>query len=139
MAALMSYWPINWQQISNVELHISQGITILYYHDSSSMIILYYIYIYIYSIVFLGCWYVVIRIKVVEFIAKPSRNWTFQHFARLAVLPTDTVAQLVERRCDKPKVLGSNPSCVIFLICSVVFFLSLLAWRSVGRSNFDWV
>ena len=42
------------------------------------------IYIYIYIIVFFGCWYAVIRIKVVEFIAKPSRNWTFQHFARLA-------------------------------------------------------
>ena len=23
-------------------------------------------------------------------------------------------------------------------ICSVAFFLSLLPWRSVGRSNFDW-
>ena len=27
---------------------------------------------------------------------------------------------------------------VIFFICSVAFFLSLLPWRSVGRSNFDW-
>ena len=27
---------------------------------------------------------------------------------------------------------------VILLICSVAFFLSLLPWRSVGRSNFDW-
>ena len=27
---------------------------------------------------------------------------------------------------------------VIFLICSVAFFLSLLPLRSFGRSNFDW-
>ena len=27
---------------------------------------------------------------------------------------------------------------VIFFICYVAFFLSLLPWRSVGRSNFDW-
>ena len=25
-----------------------------------------------------------------------------------------------------------------FLICSVAFFLSLLPWRNVGRSNVDW-
>ena len=28
----------------------------------------------------------------------------------IQVLPTDTVAQLVERRRDMPKDLGSNPS-----------------------------
>ena len=42
------------------------------------------IYTDIYSIVFLGRWYAVIRINVVEFIANPSRNWTFQRFARVA-------------------------------------------------------
>ena len=43
-----------------------------------------YLYIYIYSIVFCGYYYSVIRINVVEFIANPSRNWTFQRFARVA-------------------------------------------------------
>ena len=37
-----------------------------------------------YSIVFLGYSYAVIRINVVELIANPSRNWTFQRFARVA-------------------------------------------------------
>ena len=32
----------------------------------------------LFSIVFLGYYYAVIRINVVEFIANPSRNWTFQ-------------------------------------------------------------
>ena len=36
------------------------------------------------------------------------------------------------------KGLGSNPSeCHIFYLFSA-FFLSLLPWQSVGRSNFDW-
>ena len=30
------------------------------------------------------------------------------------------------------------PASVIFLDCSVAFYLSLQPWRSVGRSNFDW-
>ena len=33
---------------------------------------------------FFGCQYAVIRINVVEFVANPSRNWTFQCFARAA-------------------------------------------------------
>ena len=56
---------------------------------------------------------------------------------KIQVLPTDTVAQWVEHRRDKPRVPGSNlGKCHIFLF--VVFFLSLLPWRNVGRSNFDW-
>ena len=51
---------------------------------------------------------------------------------------SDTVAQLVERRRDMPKDQGSILASVIFLICSVAFFLSLLQMRSVGMSNFDW-
>ena len=32
---------------------------------------------------------------------------------------------------------GFKSLSVILFICSVAFFLSLLPWRSVGRSNFD--
>ena len=52
-------------------------------------------------------------------------------------LPTDTVAQWVEHRHDKPRARVRILASVRLLICSVVFFLSLLPWRSVGRSNFD--
>ena len=52
-------------------------------------------------------------------------------------LPTDTVAQSIEHRRDKPKALVQIQASVRYLICPVVFFHSLLPWRSVGRSNFD--
>ena len=52
-------------------------------------------------------------------------------------LPTDTVAQLVEHRRDKPRALVRILASVIFFICAVAFFISLLPWRNVGRSNFD--
>ena len=54
------------------------------------------------------------------------------------VLPTDNVALWVEHRRDMPKDLGSTPSERHIVNFSVAFFLSLLPWRSVGRSNFDW-
>ena len=41
-------------------------------------------------------------------------------------LPTDTVAQWVEHRRDKPRKWVQFLASVIFLICSVAFFLSLL-------------
>ena len=49
----------------------------------------------------------------------------------IQVLPTDTVAQLVERRRDMPKDLGSNPSdCHIFyLFRCVLSFSATLAKR----------
>ena len=53
-------------------------------------------------------------------------------------LPTDTVAQWVERRRDKPWAWVRILASVIFFICSVAFFLSLLPWRCVGMCNFDW-
>ena len=53
-------------------------------------------------------------------------------------LPADTVAQLVERLRVKPRACVEILASVRYLICSVAFFLSLLPWRSVGRSNFDW-
>ena len=57
---------------------------------------------------------------------------------KIQVLPSDNVAQCVEHRRDMLKDLSSNSSECNFFICSVVFFLSLLPWRSVGMSNFDW-
>ena len=52
-------------------------------------------------------------------------------------LPTDTVAQWVEHRRDKPwswvRILAS----VIFLSVPLRYFFSLLPWRSVGKSIFD--
>ena len=49
----------------------------------------------------------------------------------IQVLPTDTVAQLVERRRDMPKFLDSNPSeCHIFnLFRCVLSFSATLAKR----------
>ena len=47
---------------------------------------------------------------------------------KIQVLPTDTVAQLVERRRDMPKDLGSNPSeCHIFFMfsCALSFSATL--------------
>ena len=38
-------------------------------------------------------------------------------------LPTDTVAESVERRCDKPKAWVGILSSVRLFICSVAFFL----------------
>ena len=57
---------------------------------------------------------------------------------KIQYLPTDTVAQWVERRRDKPRTWVQIQASVIFLICAVAFFLSLLPWWSLGRSNFDW-
>ena len=57
---------------------------------------------------------------------------------KIQVLPTDTVAQSVEHRCDRPRTWVRVLASVMFFICSVAFFLYLLPWRSVGRSNFDW-
>ena len=57
---------------------------------------------------------------------------------KIQVLPTDAVAQWVEHRRDKPRTCVQILASVMFLICSVAFFLSLLPRRSVGRSNFDW-
>ena len=55
----------------------------------------------------------------------------------IQVLPTDTVAQLVERRRDKSKVLGSNPGeCHIFyLFRFVLSFSATLAkrWKAQFR------
>ena len=52
-------------------------------------------------------------------------------------MPTDSVAQWVEHRRDKPwarvRILGS----VRCLIYFVAFFLSLQPWRGVETSNFD--
>ena len=56
----------------------------------------------------------------------------------IQVLPTDTVAQWVEHRRDKPWAWVRILASVISLIYSVAFFLSLLPWRSFGTSNFDW-
>ena len=53
-------------------------------------------------------------------------------------LPTDTVAQWVEHRRDKPWASVRILASYIFFIFSVAFFLSLLPWRSVERSNYDW-
>ena len=52
-------------------------------------------------------------------------------FIHISALPTDTVAQLVERRRDKSKVLGSNPGeCHIFyLFRCVLSFSATLAMR----------
>ena len=49
----------------------------------------------------------------------------------IQVVPADTVAQLVVRRRDKPKVLGSNPGeCHIFyLFRCVLSFSATLAKR----------
>ena len=62
-------------------------------------------------------------------------------FFFIQVLPTDTVAQLVERRRDMPKDLGANPSeCHIFYLF-LAFFFSLLPGEalegpiSTGVSN----
>ena len=57
---------------------------------------------------------------------------------KIQVLPTDTIAQWVEHRRDKPRTWVQILASVVFFICSVSFFLSLLHRRSVGRSNFDW-
>ena len=50
---------------------------------------------------------------------------------KIQVLPTDTVAKLVERRRDMPKDLGSNPGeCHIFyLFRCVLSFSATLAKR----------
>ena len=56
---------------------------------------------------------------------------------KIRVLPADTVAQWVEHRRDKPWPWVRIQVSVIFFICSVAFFPSLLPWRSVGRSNYD--
>ena len=56
----------------------------------------------------------------------------------IQVLPTDNVTQRVEHRRDKPRTWVQILASVIFFICSVAFFLSLLPWRSARRSNFDW-
>ena len=56
---------------------------------------------------------------------------------KIQVLPTDTVAQWVEHRRDKPRTRVQIIASVTFFICSAAFFLSLLPWRSVGRFNFD--
>ena len=57
---------------------------------------------------------------------------------KIQVLPTDTVVQWVKHRRDKPRTCVQILASVIFFICSVAFFLSLLPWRSVGRPNFVW-
>ena len=54
------------------------------------------------------------------------------------LLTAFTVAQWVEHRRDKPRTWVQILASVYFFICSVAFFLPLLPWRSVGRSNFDW-
>ena len=46
-------------------------------------------------------------------------------------LPTDTVAQWIEHRRDKPRAWVQILATIIFVICSVALFLSLLP-------NFDW-
>ena len=53
-------------------------------------------------------------------------------------LLTDTVAQWVKHRRDKPWAWVRILANVILFIFSVAFFISLLPGRSVGRSNFDW-
>ena len=50
-------------------------------------------------------------------------------------LSTDTVAQWVEHLGDKPRTWVQILASVIFFICSVALFLSLLPWRSVGGQN----
>ena len=53
-------------------------------------------------------------------------------------MPTDTVAQWVEHRRDDPWAWVRILASVIFFICSVEFFLSLLTWRGDGKFNFDY-
>ena len=91
-----------------------------------------YIYVYIYKqyiYTYIYCLYIHCINKGCRF-EKLIRN-------NIQVLPTDTVAQRVEHRRDKPKTWVQILARVIFLFCSVAFFLSMLSRRSVGRSNFD--
>ena len=52
-------------------------------------------------------------------------------------LPTDTVAQTIEHHRGKPRACVRILASVRFLVSSVAFFLSLLPWQNVGRSNLD--
>ena len=67
-----------------------------------------------------------LRCQLVEHEFNPYKLYT-----SLTVTVTDTVAQLVERRRDKSKVLGSNPGeCHIYnLFRCVLFFSATLAKR----------
>ena len=75
-----------------------------------------------------------------DFFANPFQNCTLKKLIRIKiqVLSTDTVAQWVEHLRDKPRNRVQILASVMFFISSVAFFPSLLPWRSVGRSNFDW-
>ena len=72
-----------------------------------------------------------------------EREWLNELKIRLKIrnnihdLPTDTEAQRVEHRRDKPRTSVQILASVILFICSAAFFLPLLPWRSVDWSNFD--
>ena len=51
-------------------------------------------------------------------------------------LPTDNVGQWVQHQREKPWAWVRILESVRFMFLSVKFFLSLLPWRNVGRSNF---
>ena len=55
----------------------------------------------------------------------------------IRALTADTVARWVERRRGVPGTWVRVLVGFIFFVCSVTFFLSMLSWRGVGRSNFD--
>ena len=55
---------------------------------------------------------------------------------KIGDLPTDSIAQSVERLRDKPKAWVRILAIVRFFICSV-FPLFSDNWRNVGRSNLD--
>ena len=63
------------------------------------------------------------------------------HKGYIRVLPNDTVAQLVERRSDMPKDLGSNPrECHIFNLsrCVLSFYATLAKrWKIQFRLGLE--
>ena len=61
-----------------------------------------------------------------------SRRFEKLIWIKIQVLPTDAVAQWVEHQCDKPRSWVQILASVIFLFCSVAFFLSLLPDEALG-------
>ena len=67
--------------------------------------------------------------------SRERKNAT-EHIKNMTLARIQTQAHGSSRRCSTNWAWIRILASVIFLICSVVFFLYLPPWRSVGRSNF---